>query len=235
MRVPDGDSGRGLRGWLSRLGSLRPEEDARPDTGSPPKPDDGPVVTSQGLRKFLSHLETRQAPVLLDLGAVVGPNITFFGDRLNCKVVIGDLFVEVERHAREGRAEELPSFLAKRFTREEASIDGVLLWDIYDYLNRPSAQALASALVRSLRPDGAVLGFFGNAKHVDIGCTTFVVENDSHVRLRGHGSALARQGWLQNRDIIKMFDGMRVTDSYLLQNGWREMLFRKGGGGRPII
>jgi hypothetical protein len=31
-----------------------------------------------------------------------------------------------------------------------------------------------------------------------------------------------------------MFDGLRVSDAFLLQTGRREMLFRKGGGGRPI-
>jgi hypothetical protein len=40
---------------------------------------------------------------------------------------------------------------------------------------------------------------------------------------------------MQNRDIIRLFDGMRVADSFLLQNGWREMLLRKGGVGRPPI
>ena len=48
-------------------------------------------------------------------------------------------------------------------------------------------------------------------------------------------STLERQGPLQNRDIIKMFDGMRVAEAFLLKTGRREMLFRKGGGGRPII
>ena len=75
--MPDGDTVRGLRGWLSRLGSVRPDEDARPDPVSPPKLEDGPLVTSQGLRKFLAHLETRPAPVLLDLGPVVGSNIAY--------------------------------------------------------------------------------------------------------------------------------------------------------------
>jgi len=32
-----------------------------------------------------------------------------------------------------------------------------------------------------------------------------------------------------------MFDGLTVSDSFLLQSGLREILFRKGGGGRPII
>jgi len=52
---------------------------------------------------------------------------------------------------------------------------------------------------------------------------------------RPRASTLVRRGSLQNRDIIKMFDGLHVSDAYQLQNGRREMLFRKGGGGRPII
>jgi hypothetical protein len=79
------------------------------------------------------------------------------------------------------------------------------------------------------------MGFFGGANQVCIGSTRFVVEDESHVRLRAFDSALARHGWMQNRDIIRLFDGMRVADSFLLQNGWREMLLRKGGVGRPII
>ena len=223
----------GLRGWLSRLASERQADDAEPAGG--PEPAGYPTVTSKGLPKFLAYLDTRPAPVLLDLGAFSGSNVTFFGQRLGGKVIIGDLFAELERHARESPAEELAAFLSKRFARDEASLDGVLLWDVCDYVSRPAAKALAAALVRALRPDGALLGFFGNASHVDIGCTRFIVEDDLHVRLRPHASALARQGGMQNRDIIKMFDGLRVSDSYLLQNGWREMLFRKGGGGRPII
>ena len=55
------------------------------------------------------------------------------------------------------------------------------------------------------------------------------------MRLRAYESVLTRHGWMQNRDILKMFDSLRVTDSYLLQNGWREMLLRKGVAGRPVI
>lgn len=223
-----------LRGWLSRLTSERRADEAHEAEVSPPALTDGPIVTSKALQKFLAYLGTRPAPVLLDLGAFSGSNITYFGQLLSCKVLIGDVFTDLERHVREGRPAEIPSFLSKRFTHDEASIDGVLLWDVFDYLDRPSAQALATALVRALRPDGALLGFFGSSDHTCIGCTKFVVEDDSHVRLRPYASRLERQARLQNREILKMFEGLRVSDSYLLQNGWREMLFRKGGTGRPI-
>jgi hypothetical protein len=235
MLLSGGDTVSGLRGWLSRLTSERRADPALPAAVSPPVPAEDPVVTSKALQKFFSYLGTRPAPVLLDLGPFSGSNVTLFGQLLSCKVLIGDLCTDLERHIREGRQEEIPSFLSKRFAIEASSVDGVLLWDVYDYLDRPSAQALSAALVRVLRPDGALLGFFGNASHVGSGCTKFIVVDDSHVRMRPHVSPLARQGWLQNRDIIKMFDGLRVADSFLLQNGRREMLFRKGGAGRPII
>ena len=40
-------------------------------------------------------------------------------------------------------------------------------------------------------------------------------------------AARSRQTILLNRDIIKLFPGLRVSDSFLLQNNLREILFRK--------
>ena len=51
-----------------------------------------------------------------------------------------------------------PRSLRKRFPQESASVDGILCWDLIDYLDRPSAQELAEQLTRVLRPDGALLG-----------------------------------------------------------------------------
>ena len=233
--MSSGDTVRSLRGLLSRLGSARQTEATRPDASSLPTPDDGTIVTSKGLQKFLSHLQTRPAPVLLDLGPVVGSNVSFFGEHLNCKFFVEDLLADLERHTRGGPPEEFPAFLSQRFALPDGAVDGVLLWDLYDYLDRPSAQALATTLVRLLGPDGALLGFFSNANHAGSGCTKFIVLDESHVRQRSHASAVVRQASLQNRDIIKMFDGLRVSDAFLLKTGRREMLFRKGGGGRPVI
>ena len=231
-----GDAVRSLRGMFSRLRSVRQTAGPRPDTGAQPDREGGTVFTSQALQKFLLCLSTRPAPILLDLGPVVGSNIAFFGEQLNCKFVVEDLFADLERYVRDGPLEEFPAFLSTRFTLEEGTVDGVLLWDLFDYLDRPSAQALATKVGRLLRADGALLGFFGNASHVGSGCAKFVVMDESHVRQRAHSSVLVRRSSLQNRDIIRMFDGLlRVSDSYLLKTGRREMLFRKGGAGRSII
>ena len=177
----------------------------------------------------LLHVRHRQYPL------IVGSNVTFFGEQLNCKVYIEDLFSDLDRHLRENRIEQLPDFISGRFTLPEGTVDGILLWDLLDYLDRPSAQALAAKLVKLLTHDGALLGFFGTTARPGKGFTKFVVVDEGHLRHRPYASTAARQRSPQNRDIIKMFDGLRVSDSFLLQNNMREILFRKGGGGRPII
>jgi hypothetical protein len=229
------DRVRSLGGFFTRLGAVRPAQGARSDAVPRRPADDSPVVNSRALHKFLSYLGSRPAPVLLDLGPVVGSNVTFFGEQLNCKVYIEDLFSDLARHLRDGRLEELPTFLARRFTLDPGSVDGVLLWDFFDYLDRPSAQALARTLVRLLRDDGALLGFFGGAGQAPKGFTKFIVADESHLRQHAYGSAVLPRSSLPNRDIIKMFDGLGVTDSFLMKDGLREILFRKGAGGRPII
>jgi hypothetical protein len=230
-----GDKVRNLGGFLSRLGAHRQAEGERPETGPGREPEEGPPVATKALRKFLTYLGTRPAPVLLDLGPVVGSNVTFFGEQLNCKVYIEDIFADLDRHVSQDKLDQFPGFLSKRFTLGEGTVDGVLLWDLYDYLDRRSAQSLASALVRLLRPDGALLGFFGSAGQGVKGYTKFVIADEGHVRHRPYPSVAVRQRSPQNRDIIKMFEGLRVSDSFLLQNNLREILFRKGGGGRPVI
>lgn len=184
-------------------------------------------VTAKALRKFLACLEGRPSPVLLDLGPVVGSNVTYFGERLNCKVYIEHLLGDLEQHVREGRLDAFPAFLADRFQFDEGGVDGILLWDVYDFLDRPSGHALASALMPLMRTGGALLGLFGTGGEGRTGFTKYIVSDETHVRPIAYASPLVRRSSPPNREILRMFDGLRVTDSYLLHDGLREILFRK--------
>jgi hypothetical protein len=92
---------------------------------------------------------------------VVGSNISFFGEQLACKILVEDMYAEVEAHAKAGTRETLPVDLVRRLKREPASVDGIFCWDLFDYLDRPSSQALAAHLVALLRPGGVLYGFSG--------------------------------------------------------------------------
>ena len=214
-------------GLFDRLAPRKNEPDALPQ-GAPVG--DDPVFATKALRKFLSCLTSRESPVLLDLGPVVGSNVSFFGEQLGCKIFVEDIFADVDRHVRANKLEDLAAFLKKRLTMSEGSVDGILCWDVIDYLDRPAAQELATQLTRVLRPDGALLAFFratAQGQPNDSVYTKFIVADETNLRHRPYAAARGRQAVLLNRDIIRLFSGLRVSDSFLLQNNLREVLFRK--------
>ena len=203
----------------------------RPDTDPPPGPAAAvgdPVFATKALRKFLTSLTASNgSPALLDLGPVVGSNVSFFGEQLGCKIFVEDIFADLDRHVREGKVERLPDFLKNRFPQAPGSVDGVLCWDLIDYLDKPSAQVVATELTRVLRPDGALLGFFGAAQTVQARYTKYIIVDEVTLKHRSYPAARGRQRTLLNRDIIKLFGGLRVSDSFLLKTNIREILFRK--------
>jgi hypothetical protein len=189
-------------GLLDRLAPRKGEPDA-PDTAIAAA--DGPVFATKALHKFLTCLTSRESPVLL----------------------VEDIFADIDRHIREGRIDSLPAFLTSRFSQATGAIDGILCWDIFDYLDRRAAQALAEPLARILRPEGALLGFFGTAQPPDMRYTKYVIIDDINLKHRPYPAARGRQSVLLNRDIIRLFSSLRVSDSFLLKNNIREILFRK--------
>jgi hypothetical protein len=210
---------------LDRIAPRKIDTDVR--LARPPVDVGDPVFSTKALKKFLVTLTSRASPVLLDLGPVVGSNVSFFGEQLGCKIFVEDIFADVDRHVREGKLEVLPGFFQRRFHQAAGTVDGILCWDLIDYLDKASAQALAVELMRLLRPDGALLGFFGTAQPRDTRYTKFVIVDDVNLRHRPYSAARGRQAILLNRDIIRLFSGLRVSDSFLLQNNLREILFRK--------
>jgi hypothetical protein len=211
-------------GLLDRL-STRREEVGAPVAAR--AANDGTVFSTKALSKFLASLTSRDVPVLLDLGPVVGSNVSFFGEQLGCKILVFDLFADWDRHVREGKADAFPSFLNERFRQEAGSVDGVLCWDILDYLDRSGTEALASQLMRVLRAGGALLGLFSTAKPDVPHYTKYVIVDDASLRYRQYAAAQGRHAALPNRDILRLFSDLRVAESFLLKNNVREILFRK--------
>ena len=213
---------------LLKFGVRKTEEQpgAAGDTAAPKGPET--VVTSKALPKFINALSHHESPVLVDFGPVIGTNVAFFGEHLGCKLHIEDLATEIDKHTRTNTRDALPQSLAARFTQPDGSVDGVLCWDIFDFLEPAAARALAHQVVRVLRPGGAVMGFFCTKPIERAPFTKYeIVEESSSLRHRHHPGTGGPKFVLQNRDVIKMFDGLIVAESMLLKSSTRETLFRR--------
>src|SRR5262245_22766702 len=180
-------------GLLDRIAQRRTEPDVSAVMAPPPGE---PLYPTKALRKFLTSLTACDAPVLLDLGPVVGSNVSFFGEHLGCKIFVEDIFSDLDRHIRQGQLAAFPAFLATRFTEGSSTVDGILCWDIFDYLDRASAQALADELTRVLRPEGALLGFFATSQIRDQRYTKYIVVDDVNLKYRPYPAARSPQSAL---------------------------------------
>jgi len=185
------------------------------------------VITSKVFPKFLSAVANQPSPTLLDLGPVVGPNVAFFGDRLACKLHVEDLFSDIESFNKRGDRAGLAAFLATRLTQAPDSIDGVLCWDIFDFLDKQAGLVLAGKLARMVRRGGALYGTFGTTPIEMKQYTRSVVAAEDSLKPRHSPATPVPRTVLLTRDIIKMFDGLIVAESMLLKSATRETLFRR--------
>ena len=212
---------------LLKWGGKRPGDGSAP--GDIPAPKGGEaIVASKAFPKFLSALSHQPEPTtVIDFGPVIGSNVQFLGDRLGCKLLIQDLVTEFDRHRKSGAAEGLAAALESRLQLGDASVDGVLCWDFFDFLDKATAQIVARHLTRMVRPGGAIMGFFSTTNVERAPFTKYEIVDDQSLRHRHHPGVGGPKYTLQNRDIIKMFEGLVVSDSFLLKSNTREILLRK--------
>ncbi len=205
---------------------FRRKEDHEP---TDPSGDRALTFPTKALPRFLSTLKSREQPILLDLGPVVGQNVTFFGERLGCKIFVEDIFGDVERHVRQQTVSALPLFFAGRFPQADGTVDGILCWDVFDYLERPAAQALAAQLTRILRPGGALLALFGTVAPQPgrASYTKRTVVDETTLRHRDWPASRDKQPPELNRDTTRLFEPLTVSEQFLLKTNVREVLFRK--------
>lgn len=200
----------------------------RPDApGTEGGRDAGPPVGTKVLAKVLSALANRESPVVLDLGPVVGSNVSFLGEQLGCRLRVEDLFSDIDRLTKEDALETLPAFLDQRFSYAPDSLDAVFCWDVLDYLDKPAATVLARKVVEWVKPGGVVLCFFNMAANPAPLYTRYVITDTDHLQYRTSPAAHGRRTVYQNRDIDRLFAGLSVSESFLLQHKVREVMLRK--------
>lgn len=174
------------------------------------------------LSDFLAGLKAHAAePVVVDLGPAIGANVAFLGRSFACKLHIEDLLTKRTEASRGAAARPL------RLPHSGASVDGILGWDVLDYLPRAEQSALAAEMVRVLRPAGLLLLYhrLEVARHPDR--VEHEIVDPGRLRLRRNDAAPPRIGSLERSEIGLLFRDLTAVKTVLLRDRMREVLFRK--------
>jgi SAM-dependent methyltransferase len=124
--------------------------------------------------------------------------------------------------------ERWKSPLPTRFTYPDESFDAILAWDVFDFYDPDSARQVAAEVRRILKPGGLLLSFFhaARAEH-PARPRRYKILDGSHFACEATTVPPMPRAVYQNRDIEKMFTGLRIVEQYFLKNSLRELLMEK--------
>lgn len=122
------------------------------------------IRQSKGLREFWNAVGAAEGMQILDLGAASQQNINFItglGHRLCTEDLYRSLQFDASRKpTAESVENEAAQFFRENLNYQKGQFDGVLCWDLLDFLPDSVIQPLVGLLHEFLKPDGHLLAFF---------------------------------------------------------------------------
>ena len=176
------------------------------------------------LSNFVDALRKRPQPVVVELGPATEGNVAFLGENVACRIHVEDLLAKLSQT--QDDADDDAMLPPLEYADE--SIDGILCWDIFDYLSPSVGQDLADDLARILRPGGAVLLYHRTESLADTRRVKYEIVDETQLRWRVCNDVMPRPSRvLQSREVAKMFRSLNVTGAIRLKSQMREVMFRK--------
>jgi hypothetical protein len=204
---------------------------ARPGISSAPerilKPEDFAPRHSNGLDQFFSYIKGESGLSILDLAGVNQANVSFITN-LGHKIYSED-FLRGLRLAENG-AEAQPradAFLSQNLAHQEASFDGVLVWDALEYLSTPLLTATVDRLWRIVKPGSYLFAVFqAQEKAEAVLQYSFRIQDSKTLLVADRGPRQAEQVF-NNRSLEKLFQNFESLKFFLARDKLREVIVRR--------
>jgi hypothetical protein len=155
----------------------------------------------------------------------VAGNITFLS-ALACRVRIADLQRSLAAEPLEARRSQALTALFERllpFTPDER-IDGLLAWDVFDYLRPEQISSLMARLTPACRPEALALVLVSTRSQIPAVPTRYRILDREHVAGDSRPERMRPCPRYRQADLARMAPGFSVKRSFLLRNGIQEYL-----------
>jgi len=190
------------------------------------------VRQSRGLEQFFSYIDDQVGLSILDLAGLTQDNIDFVTD-LGHKLYTQDFLRSLDdtfgREDINGQAAQnrIESFLEQNLDFKENTFDGVLVWDVMQYLSPALLNATVERLHQITRPRSYLLAFFNaDEKSLISPHTTFRIQSRSTLMLSQHGQRQQAQVF-NNRSLEKLFSQFESVKFFLTREHLREVIIKR--------
>jgi hypothetical protein len=210
-------------------------------TSSAPVAKSSNVRVSNGLKEFLWLISDKKNGRILDLGPAFQTTIMFFiekGFKLSTEDMLRswkEFITEEEdkfrkasvgsESVRVSQASLAEKFLQTSVVYPESSFDGILAWDLFDYLDAELLSRVMDRLYGLLAPGGSVLSIF-HSKTPDR-YVRYKVVDGQNIELIPAPTVAVHARIFQNREILDIFGKFRSSKTFVGRDQVREGLFLK--------
>ena len=185
--------------------------------------------SSRGLQEFFTYIRGQSGLTILDFGAATQQNVSFItnlGHRLyseNFLQLLKESFSDAADQSNPGRIE---GFLKQALDYPEGRFDGVLIWDVLEYLSPPLLAAVVERLHKIVRPQSYMLAFFhSDDKQEAVPYYTFRIQDVNTLQVDQHGSRQPVQ-LFNNRSLEKLFSRFGSVKFFLTRERLREVIIK---------
>jgi len=187
---------------------------------------------SRGLEQFFAFLRDQAGLSILDLAGASQQNINFItnlGHRLYSEDFVrtlDDVFGDTDPsdQANQGRIDQ---FLRQTLNFENEQFDGVLVWDVLQYMTPALLAATLDRLRTIVRPHSYLLAYFhADEKARQVPFYSFRIKDSQNLILAQRGTRKPAQIF-NNRSLEKLFQKFESVKFFLTKEQLREVIVRR--------
>ena len=187
--------------------------------------------SSRGLEEFFNYIRGQSGLTILDLGGATQQNVSFItnlGHRLYSEdflQILNETFGtdDTVDQSNPGRIEY---FLRQALDYPEEQFDGVLIWDVLEYLEPPLLAAVIERLRKIVRPKSYLLAFFHSDDKLEaVPFYTFRIQEMNLLQVSQQGMRRPAQ-LFNNRSLEKLFGEFESVKFFLTRERLREVIVK---------
>jgi 2-polyprenyl-3-methyl-5-hydroxy-6-metoxy-1,4-benzoquinol methylase len=187
--------------------------------------------SSRGLEEFFSHIHGLSGLTLLDLGGATQQNVSFITD-LGHRLY-SENFLQILKESAGGEAVADQSnpgtidyFLRQALDYPEGHFDGVLIWDVLEYLAPALLTAVVERLHKVVRPGSYMLAFFhADDKLEAVPYYAFRIQDVKNLQVMQQGTRRPTQ-LFNNRSLERLFSRSDSVKFFLTKDRLREVVVK---------